>query len=417
MKIFWREVKKIANTSKEKGLLYPPFWVFDDLIIGKTAFYDLYRLNSDIKSCVRKIANYVGRDWFALKNKNDETVEYDKARDDYDFMYSFLANPTFSQTKVELFKHLTTCWEVYLLPTTVAGKSEVNGFQVIHPKTITKVVQKGKIVKFRQTMAGSFKEYEFEETKEKTKWLQMYVLEKHTDNELNGMGVLEWLFYDAIWDLDASKRNYYAIRNDNTPPSILIVEDWLSQEKLNFLAEQIKDKHQWPENVNKMLVGIGVKDIKTTSLSPKDMEYISQRKLTTDKVTAAYWVPKAILWYTENVNYNNAGQMYKELIEWTINPYQSFFEYIVNDFLEKYRPDFSKRHYVEFYKIDPTDQFEVSKLNMQKVMMGWMSVDEFREEEGRAPRNTDESKKPLMTRNVVLMEDIGLDPILDMNNS
>ena len=58
--------------------------------------------------------------------------------------------------------------------------------------------------------------------------------------------------------------------------------------------------------------------------------------------------------------------MYKELVEGTINPYQSLFEYILNDFLKKYI-DF--KYYVEFNKIDPTDQFDIAELRMKKVAM------------------------------------------------
>jgi phage portal protein BeeE len=38
-----------------------------------------------------------------------------------------------------------------------------------------------------------------------------------------------------------------------------------------------------------------VKDIKTLSLSPRDMEFINQRHLTTDKVSATFGVAKFLL--------------------------------------------------------------------------------------------------------------------------
>lgn len=414
MKILWYEIS-ISKNKGEKSLWTSPFgrrW--DDLIVNKNTMYDIYRNNSDIKSCVRKIANYVGKEWFVLKDKKNEPLDEGKNKDDYDLVYNILDNPTFDQTKIEFFKHLTTSGELYLLPTTVMGKKEINWFQIIHPKSITKIVRGWKLVEFRQTTAGNFKKYSAEETKEKTNRLQMYKLEKHTDNELNGMGIIEGLMYDALWDFSASKRNYYFFENDNTPPSILVVEQWLSDTNIELLAEQIKERHKWPENAHKMFMGVGVKDIKSTALSPKDMEHIQQRKLTIDKITSAYGVPRAMLGYTEWVNYNNATQMYKELVEGTINPYQSLFEYILNDFLKKYI-DF--KYYVEFNKIDPTDQFDIAELRMKKVAMWWLTIDERRGLEGKEPYNTDESKKPLISKGVSLLEDIWIDTAFDTNNT
>lgn len=417
MKLFWYNVK-VFKDSKEKGLWYSPFWKrWDELIVNKQRLYDIYKNNSDIKVCVRKIANYIGKEWFTLLDKQWEPIEYQKAKDDYDLLESMLSNPTFSQTKIEVVKHLTTSWELYLLPTTVPWKKEVNWFQVIHPKTVTKVIEDGRLTKFRQVKASTYKQYSAIETKDKTNRMQLYRYEKHTDNEINGMGIVEWLLYDALSDFSASKRNYYFFENDNTPPSILQIEKDLTDDQIQLLVEQIQERHSGPENAHKMFMGVWVKDVKAVSFSPKDMEHIQQRKLTIDKVTAAYWVPRAILWYTESVNYNNAISMYKEFVEWTINPFQSFFEFIVNDFLSKYKEDFAKKYYVQFNVIDPTDQFEVAKLRMQKVAMWWLTIDERRVAEWREPYWIDESEKPIILWSHVLLEDIWFSPVLDNSNT
>lgn len=109
--------------------------------------------------------------------------------------------------------------------------------------------------------------------------------------------------------------------------------------------------------------------------------------------------------------------MYKEFVEWTINPFQSFFEFIVNDFLSKYKEDFAKKYYVQFNVIDPTDQFEVAKLRMQKVAMWWLTIDERRVAEWREPYWIDESEKPIILWSHVLLEDIWFSPVLDNSNT
>ena len=123
-----------------------------------------------------------------LLDKDQNTLDRAKHKKEYDEIQVILNNPTFMDTKVEMLKHLDVCGELYLLPTTdPAGK--INGFQLLHPKTIQKVFEDGEIVGFKQMVGSALKYYyaDASSAKDKKLVLKYYVLEKHTDNEINGM--------------------------------------------------------------------------------------------------------------------------------------------------------------------------------------------------------------------------------------
>ncbi len=89
-----------------------------------------------------------------------------------------------------------------------------------------------------------------------------------------------------------------------------------------------------------------MKDYKTLSVTHKDMDFISQKKLTIEKVAAVMGVPKNILGYTDNVNLANGKELRKEYIEGTINPLQEDFEFILNSLMAKFKPEFATRYII-----------------------------------------------------------------------
>ena len=52
------------------------------------------------------------------------------------------------------------------------------------------------------------------------------------------------------------------------------------------------------------------------------MEFINQRHLTTEKVSAIMGVPKLILGYVDNINYSNGRELKKEFLDGTVVPYE-----------------------------------------------------------------------------------------------
>lgn len=80
-----------------------------------------------------------------------------------------------------------------------------------------------------------------------------------------------------------------------TPPSMFLLDKDAGESEVNILKEQLIEQYRGSNNSHKPLIGAGVEDVKVLSVSPKDMEHINQKKMTTDKVSSCFGVPKFIL--------------------------------------------------------------------------------------------------------------------------
>lgn len=419
MKVLWFELgNKQAENNKEKQLNFSINWGYDWLErkLSKPHFYEMYKHNPDIHSAIRKKALYLGKNWRYLKDKDWIEIAYQDNKEQYDRVRHFLNNPTWYSAKVEMLKHLDVCWELYLLPTTDLRGKEVNGFQVLHPKTIVKVIKDNRIVWYLQMSQGYSKRYASELTAKtnKDQLLKYYQLEKHIDNELDGMWLLEWVTYDVFWDLEAQKRNHAFFENSATPASVIITNENIRQDEIDILATQIKEKYQGSKNAHKTMLGTGVKDVKPIMSSPKDLDHLEQRRLTVEKVCSALGVPKSILNYTDDVNLATSLGQRKEFIEGTIANYNHLFEYILNNFLQEFWKDFE--YEVCFNPIDANDEIEIQKMYIEELKNWGITLNEYRKLMDREEYEIEEADKPMVQRSMMLLEDSTLDPVLDTNN-
>jgi capsid portal protein len=179
--------------------------------------------------------------------------------------------------------------------------------------------------------------------------------------------------------------------------------------------EQFNTQYKGTGNAHKMLIGGWVKDIKTLSVTPRDMEFINQRKLTTEKISAVFWVPKSILGYVDNVNYANAKELRKEYIEWTIIPYQNDFENILNTVASKFLPLIYENYWIRC-DWEQVDETEIIYENQRKDIALWViSINEARLDRWLEVSKDENADKLMINRNMVLLEDITLDATLNPN--
>ena len=111
------------------------------------------------------------------------------------------------------------------------------------------------------------------------------------------------------------------------------------------------------------------------------MDYLNQRKFTTERVCATMGVPKIILNYTDNVNYSNAETQYKKFIENTIRPMEQF---LTDVFTQLIAPVNTR---VQFYIIDDhiDDKAEKGKIAIDNVTAGIWNRNEARAYIGNDP--------------------------------
>lgn len=292
--------------------------------ISVDSLYTVWRNHGDVFACVREIKENVGSQGYTWLNVKDENADPDitqikiaEAALNYGGSFNDLKDIVMQDTSI--------AGNCYLLIQHSAGDgSTILGFDRIDPRTISVVMdQYGTIFKWIQRVNGLMKEY-----------LPSEVLHfKETDDPNSpvfGLSPLEPIIWETRTDLSAMISNFAFFANDATPGAQYILEDGISEEDKAKVVEDIRSQLKGAENRNKSTILRGVKEIKTLQISQKDMEFNLLRRFTTEKICAAFGVPKAILNYTDGVNYANGEEQTKKFWEGTINPKQNRWEKFIN---------------------------------------------------------------------------------------
>lgn len=400
---FWFQTKAFwyNNTISLSSLLK------NDNTLDINTYYDLYRFNWDIRQAIRKIANGVARNGIYLEDNQRKIIEDNKLTDE---IYSYFQTPTFLKFKIELYRNYMLWWELYIIPVRNLEWTPI-WFEVIDDRLVSKTVDPFWVVTRYTVSNGSV-------TKIYKPWeIAYFKREDDTQYSANWMWVLNGCVYDALSDLEAMRTNYYFYQNSAIPSAMLLLDEWMSLEETQNAKDMFEAQFKGTKNQHKTIIAWWVKDIKTISISPRDMEFINQRHMTTEKVSAVFWVPKTILGYTENVNYNNWVNQRKEFIEWTLKPLESDFEHILNKLLEMFLPNIYEKIWI---KCD-WEQIEETQERMdwlRKDVQSWiMTINEARIERWWEALEDENADKSIVSKNMMLLEDITLDPVLNLDES
>lgn len=396
-KTLWIRTKSFSNNLQSLSSL-----LRNEYSLDLNTYYMLYEYNWDVRQAIQKIANWVARNWIYLQDNQRKTIENNIITDEVADLFKA---PTFLKWKKDLYRNYMLSWELYIAPIKNEWWQTI-WFDIIDSRLVSKTVDVyWFITKFTVQSQWKIQTYAPNE-------LAFFKREDSVNSQVDWMWVLNWCVYDALSDLEAQKTNYSFYKNSAIPSALLLLDDNLSNEEMQNAKDQFEAQFKWSNNQHKTMVAWWVKDIKTISLTPRDMEFINQRHLTTEKISAVFGVPKTILWYTETVNYSNWNNQRKEFIEWTLRPLEADFEHILNKLLEMFRPDLFAKLRI---KAD-WEQLEETQERMEwlrKDVASWiMTINEARIERWFEALPDENADKLLVSRNVVLLEDIALDPIL-----
>lgn len=405
MKIFNRNITK-ADTSKKS--LNSNYWLNlsplfnNDVVFSKQTFYDLYAKNGDIRECVRKISWSVARNGIYLLDNNLQIVSDNVITTEVQNLFK---EPTFQKFKVSFWKNYLISWEVYVEPIKNAFWETIR-FHVIDSRSVTKVVEKWVIKAFNVLQEdGTSKQYKADE-------LWFFKFEDDINYSLNGMWILNSVFYDAVLDLEAVKSNYSFYKNSARPDMMLLLDGNLTEEEQQNAVDMFNAQFKGSTNAHKVIIGGWITDIKQLSLTAKDMELIMQRELSTDKICSAFGVPKALLWYIKDTNYSNGENVKEEYLEWTIKPHTEDFDDILNKLLQMFRPELFKKYWIKSDSEQLKETQERYNGQRADVQTGIITINEARIDRWLEPLNDENADKPLVSRNAVLLEDVALDAVL-----
>lgn len=375
----------------------------NDVVFSKQTFYDLYAKNGDIRQAVKKIAGSVARNWIYLQDNDRQAVDDNVLTDQ---VLDLFKAPTFAKFKIDLYRNYLISWELYIKPLKNAFDETIR-FDVIDSRAVTKIINNGVITWYRVVEKDGVKVQDY-----KADEIAYFKYEDDINNSLNGMWILTSVLYDAVLDLEALKTNYSLYKNSARPDMLLLLDGNLSEEEQQIATDKFRAQFTWSNNAHKVIVGGGIQDIKTLSLTARDMETINQRKLTTEKISATFGVPKAMLWYVEDVNYNNGQNQKEEFLEGTIKPFEQDFDAILNKLLQMFKPDIFNKYWI---KSDSEQLKETQEwLNGQRAdVLAWIiTINEARVDRWLERVEDENADKLITSRNQVLLEDIALDAVL-----
>jgi len=380
---------------------YTSFWNYnsDKVVINLNIFYELYKKNPDIRQSINKISLSVAKNWIILKDSKLNIIDEPLAKVK---VLRIFSEPTFLAFKKEFFKQYLISWEAYIISTRSIDWTN-NWTQILDSRTMIKRYDTSwNIIWFTQNSWTNTQEFTREE-------VCYFRFEKDVDNENNWMWLLYWVIWDALSDLQSSKRNYKFFENDAVPNAMLLLDEALSDDEMKNAKSQFEREYKWTNNSHKMLIAWWVKDIKILSTTHKDMDFINQKKLTVEKIAAAFWVPKSILWYVDNVNLSNGKEMKNEYIEWTIRPFEKDFWYVMNSVYQKFFNN--SWNIIIIPDWESTEDKQLIEDNQRKDVTLWLkTIDEIRIEREEEPFNTEESKRPIIQSWLIPLEDIWMTP-------
>jgi hypothetical protein len=342
MEIFGYKIEK-KSTSFWWWFAWLMQSAYEEKPMNFNTFYDMYRISADIKSCIREIQNTVWKSWFKVNQKTKDIAENIFIKTFFQETYKNLNKKpneivnldtwaSWNLIKKEFIKHLQISWNLFLLKK--RNKIwKLSSVEVIATKDVSIMCNTNLeviyyIVKKWATVFQVYPDNMFH-----------FVSTYDTKDQVYWISDLSWIIYEAYSDNESSISNYFAMLNNSVPAWLYILKDWVKEAQAKKILDEVKKQVTWSRNRNKSIVSNAIIDFKTMAQTHKDMDFVNMRKYNSEKICSAIWVPKAILSYTEDVNYANWKEQYWKFIENTIRPKEMELNVIMSVILSDILPD------------------------------------------------------------------------------
>ena len=297
----------------------------DGYKLDYNALFTIYRNSADVFGCVREWQQNVGSAGTQFVDPHDTEAEVSPVLVK-ELLLIFNYWMPFPQLKRRIVRDLGVCDNAFVHITKNTAGTKVLGLQPIDPRTMSIVSDAyGTILKYIQRVRPESDPVNFDPEE-----ILHFHLNNDPNHELFGISPMETIVWEARTDLSAMFSNLAFFRNDAQPAVQYVLDESLSLEEQKAAVAMINDSFKGAANRHKAAVMAGVKEVKVLSVSQKDMEFLEGRKFTTDKVCAAYGVPKFMLGYTETVNNNNGTELTRNFHEGTVKPIEESIEEVIN---------------------------------------------------------------------------------------
>jgi HK97 family phage portal protein len=390
MKLFGYEIVKKDGAKEIKGYHMPDYGSFQgmvgmgnglDLSRSIKNFYLMYRINSDLRRCIQEIQQTAGKDGYRL-TLHVSSSDYDKEIIDPEVDKILSFGKGFNCLKNEILKHYLISGNVFVEKLYASERSyKVVWYNVLDSRYMSIVCDPN-----YNPIRYLYQDLKNNRTIEYSPESLLHFGDNiDYDNPAFYMSLLEGIVPDVFGDDQASISNAYFFQNDAMPSSLYILEEGLTIEQQQQVMEFIKMQFSGGHNKHKNLVSGNVRDIKPISQSHTDMDYLNQRKFTSERICACMGVPRIILNYTEWVNYSNAETQYRKFIENTVRPIEHFLESVFAILIEPV----NARVVFEIIDDHIDDKLERTDVAIKNVTAWLWNRNEAREYIGDEPVDSD----------------------------
>lgn len=316
--------KKERRDSTASPILRAAFAATDQpvAVSSMKTWYEVWRRNPDVRACVDIVSRTVAKGGVEAK-RNDmmvETPETDALID------SFMAN------KGAIILHSMVGGNAF-----VAAKRNMEdntvGVEVLDPRFVTvysvdavpsRYVYQDPMRQNRQYSYAAEDVFHWKSTLD-------------PDNPAYGVSPVETIVYDALGDDRAAMANFAFFDNNALPANMVVLKEGVTQDTADKLKEQMQLKYGGAKNSGRSgVMSTAIDKVIELGTGKTEGRFLDMRKVSTEKVCAAMKVPKAMLNYTDGVNYSSSEVQYATFIEQTVRPFESAFEEIMDYFLAPY---------------------------------------------------------------------------------
>lgn len=205
--------------------------------------------------------------------------------------------------------------------------------------------------------------------------------------EMFGLSPLDIIIRtEVIADLAAAISNRTIFENDQIPPIMYLFEDFIADDEIKAIKQELKKGHEGARNRHRNLYLRGIKDVKPIAITNQEAEFMKLRSLATEKVCAAFGVPKSIMGYRDTAYGGSATASImdqRSMYELTIEPLERMFEMYVNSYLLPRLGILKTR-----FHFNPTSTEDIDKINeyaRENAKDGIITANEARKKIGLDP--------------------------------
>lgn len=378
--------------------------------LSTSSFYTLWRNHGDIFGAIRELAQSVGVAGFYFENKADKDKDPNPKSVETALACLTRTGPIRAWMR-EMIRDVEVAGNSYYHLTKNLTGSSVIQLDRIDPRTMIAVCDKyGTLKKWVQKAGMEVVDFEPEE-------IAHFIVEADPNSPAYGISPMESILWDVRTDLAAMVSNHQLFQNDSVPAAIYVFEEDMSNEEMDLAIESLKRELKGPENRHKSTAVKGLQEIKTVAISNRDMEFTILRRMTTEKICAAYGVPKALLGYTEDVNLANGKEQTQKFWESSVEPLEEQIAEFINRVL---LPAFGVDDIKWCFNVRDFDSREWDEASTRAdVQLGIMTINEAREKRQLEPYDNSQgagiADQPIIFGGLsaTLLEDVGVDPTDD----